>query len=281
MADDGEIVINTKIDESGFNKGIQNLTQKTKEAGNAIESAAEKSGQQTSAAVKKASEEAAKAVQKAADASAKSADYAAKNTKQLEDSLKALEVEASAKGEAVSAQARYNVYLKSYIDLLAKSNGTVQKGMPIERQRIKQLKEAEKALKEEAEAAKKAGKVSKSLTSVFNENGGAAAGFSGKMKNLAATGGPVAAGITAAIAAAKAFIGILKEGTEAYKVQEKAEGALQAAAANNPYLSSESVQRLKDYASQLQGVTNFGDEGTIDVMAQLAASGRSEGRGRL
>ena len=68
------------------------------------------------------------------------------------------------------------------------------------------------------------------------------------MKNLAATGGPVAAGITAAIAAAKAFIGILKEGTEAYKVQEKAEGALQAAAANNPYLSAESVQRLKDYA---------------------------------
>ena len=276
MADDGEIVINTKIDESGFNKGIQNLAQKIKEAGNAIESAAEKSGQQTSAAVKKASDEAAKAVQKAADASAKSADYAAKNTKQLEDSLKALEVEASAKGEAVSAQARYNVYLKSYIDLLAKSNGTVQKGMPIERQRIKQLKEAEKALKEEAEAAEKSGKASKSLTTVFNENGGAAAGFAGKMKNLAAAGGPVAAGITAAIAAAKAFIGILKEGTEAYKVQEKAEGALQAAAANNPYLSSESVQRLKDYASELQGVTNFGDEGTIDVMAQLAASGRSE-----
>ena len=72
----------------------------------------------------------------------------------MEDSLKALEVEASAKGEAVSAQARYNVYLKSYIDLLAKSNGAVQKGMPIERQRIKQLKEAEKALKEEEEAEK-------------------------------------------------------------------------------------------------------------------------------
>lgn len=168
MADDGEIVINTKIDESGFNKGIQNLTQKTKEAGNAIESAAEKSGQQTSAAVKKASDEAAKAVQKAADASAKSADYAAKNTKQLEDSLKALEVEASAKGEAVSAQARYNVYLKSYIDLLAKSNGTVQKGMPIERQRIKQLKEAEKALKEEAEAAKK----SRAVATQFNRHNG-------------------------------------------------------------------------------------------------------------
>lgn len=276
MADDGEIVINTKIDESGFDKGIQSLAQKTKEAGKAIGNAAEKSGKETSEAVKKASDEAAKAIEKAADASAKSADYAAKNTKQLEDSLKALEVEASAKGEAVSAQARYNVYLKSYIDLLAKSNGTVQKGMPIERQRIKQLKEAAKAVKQEAEAAKKAQKTSKALSAAFNENGGAAAGFAGKLKSIAASGGGVAAAITAAIAAAKAFIGILKEGTEAYKVQEKAEGALQAAAANNPYLSSESVQRLKDYASELQGVTNFGDEGTIDVMAQLAASGRSE-----
>ncbi|MGP1459144.1 MAG: hypothetical protein ACTTKL_07525 [Treponema sp.] len=258
MADDGEIVINTKIDESGFDKGIQNLSQKAKEAGGAIEAAAEKSGKGTSEAVKKASDE------------------AAKNTKQLEESLKALEVEAGAKGEAVSAQAKYNVYLKSYIDLLTKSNGTIQKGMPIEQKRLKQLKEAEKALKQEAKAAKEAGKASKSLTSVFQENGGAAAGFAGKMQSLAATGGPVAAGITAAIAAAKAFIGVLKEGTEAYKVQEKAEGALQAAAANNPYLSTESVQRLKDYASELQGVTNFGDEGTIDVMAQLAASGRSE-----
>ena len=251
MADDGEIVINTKIDESGFDKGVQSLAQKAKEAGKSIENAA------------------AKAVEKTAKASAKSADYAAKNTKQLEDSLKALEVEASAKGEAVSAQARYNVYLKSYIDLLSKSNGEIKKGMPIERQRLKQLKEAKAA-------AEKAGKASKSLTAAFNANGGAAAGFAGKLKSLAASGGGVATAITAAIAAAKAFIGVLKEGSEAYKVQEKAEGALQAAAANNPYLSSESVQRLKDYASELQNVTNFGDEGTIDVMAQLAASGRSE-----
>lgn len=42
MADDGEIVINTKIDESGFDKGIQSLAQKTKEAGKSIENAAEK-----------------------------------------------------------------------------------------------------------------------------------------------------------------------------------------------------------------------------------------------
>lgn len=276
MAYDGEVIINAKIDESGIDKGIQNITQKTKEAGKSIENTAEKSGKGTSEAVKKASDEAAKAVEKAAEASKKSANYAAQNTKQLEDSLNALEVEAGAKGEAVSAQAKYNVYLKSYINLLTKSNGEIKKGMPIEQKRLKQLKEAKKALKQEEEAAKKAGKASKSLTSIFQENGGAAAGFAGKMQNLAVTGGVVAASITATIAVVKSFISKLHEATESYKVQEKAEGALQAAAANNPYLSGEGVQRLKEYASQLQGVTNFGDEGTIDVMAQLAASGRSE-----
>ena len=284
MADDGEIVINTKIDESGFDKGVQSLTQKAQKAGSDIEKTAEKSGKETSEAVKQASESAAKAVEKAAKANEKSASYAEKNSRQLTESLKALEVEAQAKGEAVSAQAKYNVYLKSYIDLLTKSNGEIKKGMPIEQARLKQLKEAKKAAKEAADAEKqlsKTQKAAKSLKTVFNENGGAAASFSSKLQGLAASGGVAAASITAAIATAKAFISTLKEANEAYKVQEKAEGALQAAAANNPYLNSDSVQRLKDYASELQNVTNFGDEGTIDVMAQLAASGRSEGRGRL
>ena len=96
------------------------------------------------------------------------------------------------------------------------------------------------------------------------------------MESVATNGGAVAAGITAAILAAKKYIETLKQANEAYKVQEKAESALQKAAENNPYLNRESVQRLKDYASEIQSASNFGDEGTIDVMAQLAASGRSE-----
>ena len=119
-------------------------------------------------------------------------------------------------------------------------------------------------------------KATSALKTAFNETGGAAAGFAGKMESVATNGGAVAAGITAAILAAKKYIETLKQANEAYKVQEKAESALQKAAENNPYLNRESVQRLKDYASEIQSASNFGDEGTIDVMAQLAASGRSE-----
>lgn len=114
------------------------------------------------------------------------------------------------------------------------------------------------------------------LKTVFNETGGAASSFASKMGSVAESGGAVAAGITAAILAAKKYIETLKQANEAYKVQEKAESALQKAAENNPYLNSESVQHLKDYASEIQSISNFGDEGTIDVMAQLATAGRTE-----
>jgi len=122
----------------------------------------------------------------------------------------------------------------------------------------------------------KGAKAVNGLKTAFNETGGAAAGFASKMQGVATSGGAVGVGITTAVLAAKKYIETLKEANEAYKVQEKAESALQKAAENNPYLNRESVQRLKDYASEIQSASNFGDEGTIDVMAQLAASGRSE-----
>ena len=100
--------------------------------------------------------------------------------------------------------------------------------------------------------------------------------FTQKLGGIASSGGVAAAGVVAAVAAAKKFIETLKESNEAYKVQEKAEKALQKAADNNPYLSGEGVRRLKAYASELQGVSNYGDEGTIDIMAQLASTGRTE-----
>lgn len=114
------------------------------------------------------------------------------------------------------------------------------------------------------------------LKAAFNSSGGAAASFAQQMGGVAASGGLVAAGIAAAVAAAKKYIEILKEANEAYKTQEKAEKALAQAAKNNPYLNDESVAKLKAYASELQEISNFGDEGSIDVMAQLAATGRTE-----
>ena len=72
-------------------------------------------------------------------------DYAKASNQKLQDSLKALEVEAKAKGEAVSAQDKYNVYLQSYIDLMTKTEGLIKEGYPVEQKRLEQLKEAKKA----------------------------------------------------------------------------------------------------------------------------------------
>lgn len=122
----------------------------------------------------------------------------------------------------------------------------------------------------------KGAKAVNGLKTAFNETGGAAAGFASKMGSVAASGGGVAVAITAAVMAAKKYIETLKEANEAYEVQEKAEKALQKAADNNPYLNGESVHRLKEYASTIQSFSNYGDEGTIDIMAQLASTGRTE-----
>ncbi len=76
--------------------------------------------------------------------------------------------------------------------------------------------------------------------------------------------------------AVKKVIDGIKECSELYKVQRKAEIQLQTAAKNNPYLNSESVRNLKNYASQLQSISDIGDEQLLPFMAQLAASGRTE-----
>lgn len=63
---------------------------------------------------------------------------------------------------------------------------------------------------------------------------------------------------------------------DAYQTQAKAETLLETAVKNNPYLKDESVQKLKNYASELQGIGTIGDETLIPLMAQLVSSGRSE-----
>jgi hypothetical protein len=97
-----------------------------------------------------------------------------------------------------------------------------------------------------------------------------------KLKDFAKTAGK--AGVTAAAAAVsiKAIAKGVKEVTEAYKVQKKAETQLESAARNNPYLNDASVKALKDYASELNSITVYGDEELIPFMAQLAASGRTQ-----
>ena len=140
----------------------------------------------------------------------------------------------------------------------------------------KGLKDVKNKVNNVAKDLGKGTKATNALKVAFNETGGVASSFASQMGSVASSGGPVAAGITAAIMVTKKYIETLKVATEAYKVQEKAEKALQKATENNPYLQRESVERLKEYASRLQEMSNYGDEGTIDIMAQLASTGRTE-----
>lgn len=157
------------------------------------------------------------------------------------------------------------------------NDGEVNIGTKIDESGLdKGLKSVKNKVRNTSKDLTKGAKATDALKTAFNETGGAASGFASKMGSVAASGGGVAVAITAAVTAAKKFIGTLKEANEAYKVQEKAEKALQKAAENNPYLNGESVRRLKEYAGTIQEFSNYGDEGTIDIMAQLAGTGRTE-----
>lgn len=66
------------------------------------------------------------------------------------------------------------------------------------------------------------------------------------------------------------------ECTEAYKTQAIAERTLQTAVENNPYVTGESLSNLKKFASEMQKVTNYGDEQILQLESQLISLGRTE-----
>ena len=102
---------------------------------------------------------------------------------------------------------------------------------------------------------------------------------SGLEKNLGGvtkTALKTAAGVAGVAVAIKKTVDVLNDCAAAYRTQKNAEEALQIAAKNNPYLNNESVAHLKAFASELQNVSEIGDELSLQVMAQLAATGRTE-----
>lgn len=86
----------------------------------------------------------------------------------------------------------------------------------------------------------------------------------------------VKAGLDMATKSVKAVNAAIKETTELYKKQEKAEIQLETAAKNNPYLDGVAVKQLKDYAGELQKVSTVGDEELLPMMARLASAGRTQ-----
>ena len=77
--------------------------------------------------------------------------------------------------------------------------------------------------------------------------------------------GTTIAGV-AAVATIKKTVDALNDCEAAYKVQRNAELALQQAAKNNPYLNDESVYNLRNFASELQSMSNIGDEQSLQVI---------------
>ena len=126
----------------------------------------------------------------------------------------------------------------------------------------KGLKDLNKKLDDAGKSIDNAGKKSKTL----NTNLG------GIGKGAIAAAGAVA-GVAVAV---KKTVDALNDCEAAYKIQRNAEIALQQAAKNNPYLNNESVYNLRNFASELQSMSEIGDEVSLQVMAQLAATGRNE-----
>ena len=104
-------------------------------------------------------------------------------------------------------------------------------------------------------------------------------GSSGMVKGVASVGQAISGiGIAAqaAISAVSGAVSSVLELTAAYNTQSDAETRLEVAAKNNPYLDDYSVQKLKAYAGELQSMGEIGDESLLPMMANLAASGRTQ-----
>lgn len=86
----------------------------------------------------------------------------------------------------------------------------------------------------------------------------------------------VKAAVSAVTGVCKQAAAVVKDLTDAYKVQANAEIQLATACKNNPLLNSTSVVALEEFASQIQSVTTYGDEELLPFMAKLAASGRTQ-----
>lgn len=96
----------------------------------------------------------------------------------------------------------------------------------------------------------------------------------GKMKNnLGGFASGVLKKVGIAIAAAfavKAVVNFAKEASKLWDIQEEAEKKLGAMMKAQKVYSSENVEEMKKYASELQKITNYGDEAIMPIIANLS-----------
>lgn len=150
-------------------------------------------------------------------------------------------------------------------DLKVKLNNL---GVEIEKDTNKE-KDFNKELDDTADAANKAGNEIDKTKKKHKSFGDILKDVKGKINGATIAG-------TVATVAIKKTVDALNDCAAAYRVQQNAEQALQVAAKNNPYLNDESVYNLRNFASELQSLSEIGDEVSLQVMSQLAATGRNE-----
>ena len=121
------------------------------------------------------------------------------------------------------------------------------------------------------------------LTASFNKLGKEARnnsisklGDAWKRTSKTIKGAGLGAVIAAEVKLLKKELQAIKDTAEAFNVQLKAETKLAQAAKNNPYMDGTGVNRLKEFAGQLQSISDYGDEELIPMMTELVASGRTE-----
>mgnify|MGYP004660162953 CR=1 FL=1 len=150
-------------------------------------------------------------------------------------------------------------------DLKVKLNNL---GVEIEKDTNKE-KDFNKELDNTADAANKAGNEIDKTKKKHKSFGDILKDVKGKIN------GATIAGVASTVAIKKT-VDALNDCAAAYRVQQNAEEALQTAAKNNPYLNDESVYNLRNFASELQSLSEIGDEVSLQIMSQLAATGRNE-----
>lgn len=140
----------------------------------------------------------------------------------------------------------------------------------------KGLNDLEKNVKKTRKSIDDAGKSSKNLGNALTDTGTKAGSLSSAIGSVVSGFGGFAAGAGAVVAASKQIAQVMRQTTDAYKIQEKAEVALETAARNNPYIDGAAVAGLKKWASEFQSLSNYGDEAILKLMSQLTAAGRTQ-----
>lgn len=101
-------------------------------------------------------------------------------------------------------------------------------------------------------------------------------GLVGAMGSIGLASAGLSATLGAVVKIAKQVSQTIGECTEAYKQQLIAERQLETAINNNPLVTGSAKKRLTEFASEMQKVSNYGDEQLIPMMANLVSLGRTE-----